>query len=73
MKTRSPISLDTPTDPPVLHMPDLPEMKCAWNALLSTNKYYKNYYLRTVYLTGSRSPQNTLWATAPARRLCENN
>jgi hypothetical protein len=73
MRTRSPISLDPPIDPPRLHMPDPPEMKCAWNALSSTKKHYKNYILKTVYLTGSRTPPTTLCATAPARRLCENN
>ena len=50
-----------------------PEQDPAWNARISTNLYLYNPKIRNLYFTGSRSPQTTLWATAPARMLCENN
>jgi len=73
MRAQSPISLDTFIDPPGMLTPAPPEIKSVWNAIFSTNKHYKNYILKTIYLTGSRTPTTTLRATAPAWRLSENN
>ena len=53
--------------------PARPEQDPGWNARISTNLHLYNPKIRHLYFTGSRSPLTTLWATAPARRLCENN
>ena len=53
--------------------PARPEQDPAGNARISTNLHNYNPKSIQIYVTGSRSPLTSLWATAPARRLCENN
>ena len=60
-------------DPPGSHGSTLTELCHAKDALPSSYKHIINQKLSLTILSGSRSPQTTLWATAPARRLCENN
>ena len=65
--------VDGSFDPPGSHGDAPPDLLCEHYALPSTYKHITNQKLNLIILSGSRSPQTTLWATAPARRLCENN
>jgi len=69
-KHRSADGMFIPQNCPLLSLADLHHEVNAHVSNLLHSKYMNQL---TYFITGSRSPLTTLWATVPARRRYENN